>query len=418
MDRNITDSPPMMKAFSPEHGWKRAIAEWGAHWTGLRYTAITLNSLLITWTLVNLIFIFIKGRSLVSRKYMITVNLMVFIFSITKLLYYAIDPKSINKIMPPLAGNLLNNSSFPALTVGFYMLYVAIRQCTVPNRLLLPVILKTKVIVTFVVICFTISYLTDIIVATGHSMHLMIVVCQFFYIIWGLVFFSLYIALVITYRRAVQKSRKKMEKTCYRKGHCRRDFNKRNLKAIPVCVKLSCVAAIFFLFLSCVNIYLVVIELGFVRNPSMLTKMCNRHRKNWNFYYFNLILMAAEQLMAIALAVAGTQPLKWLRLSSAIISTKREQLTVNSTIESSIYAIDNNIETSFTEDISTTASNSTPLHTSIPCAIDADISKPSLPRSLAITPHSISISMLQTTSHDSVPAQVLSAKSLQSDHIT
>lgn len=338
----------MMLAGEPDIGWKNATEKWGPYWRTYRYCTIAINCALVIWTIANIIFILTKGRKLVSRKYFISLNLMVWIYAITKLIYYSVDPRGLKQIMPPLAGSLLLNTNFPTLTVGFCMLYVALRQCTIPNRHLLPLILKTKCIVIFIAICFVVSYLTDILVAHFHSLQLMIIVCQLFYILWGFLFSGFYTALVIQYRNAVRKARKKMERSCYRRGHCRRGFDKRNMKEIPVCVKITCVTAVLFFLFALLNIFIVLVEIGLFNDTASMKNMCNGYRQTWNFFIFHSIFAAVEHLMAITLAIAGTQPLKWLRLTA--ISLAREDMTIpNFSITPQLFSVERDMETSFTD---------------------------------------------------------------------
>lgn len=320
----------MMLAGKPAVGWKNATLEWGSLWQGYTYGAITINAALVIWTTANLCYISIRGRKLISRKYFLTLNIMVLIFALTRILFYAIDPKSINGLMPKLAGNLLLNTSFPTLTVGFCMLYVALRQCSIPNRNLLPLILKTKCIALFVIVCFAVSFLTDILVTHFASLALMMIVCQMFYVVWGILFCCIYLALVIKYRAAVRKTRTKLKKSCYRKGHCRRGFDKNNLKEIPGCMKITCVTATLFLLLAILNIYIILVEVGMLKKSASLTIMCAKYRQAWPFFIFHLTFAVVEHLMAITLALAGTQPLRWLRIPSVTIYNQREELTITS----------------------------------------------------------------------------------------
>ena len=327
--RGMTDSSngtedegmQIMLASKPIVGWKNASIEWGLCWDIYVYCNIGVNAALVCWTIINIILIFRGRRAVHCRQYFLSLNFLVLLYGLTRIIYYAIDPKSIKGYMPPLAGNLLSNACFPILTVGFFMLYVALRQCTIPNRHLLPLILKPSWIVIFTLACFILSFATDVLVALFSSMQLMIMVCQLFYILWGIVFFCLYSVLVIRFKATVRRSKRKMARSCYKRGHCRRDFASNNFMEIPACMKIAYVSAILFLAIALFNAYLVLAEIGLIQN-SLLTLMCDKYRKLWPFFVFHVTFIFVETSMAVTLVIAGTQPLKPLRLKKLPINSR------------------------------------------------------------------------------------------------
>lgn len=363
-DPAAQDSMRFMQAGEPAGGWKKATMQWGIAWHAYIYTLSAVNGLLIIWTIANLIYICLRGRNLISRKYLLTLNVMVLVFATTKCLFYTIDPRSVNGVMPRVLGSILINTSFPTLTVGFFLLYVALKQCSIASSQLLPLILQTRCIVFFTVICFAVSYFTDVLVVYVYSLYLMMLVCQVFYILSGIVFFSLFSVLFYQYHRAVLKARRKMERTCYRKGHCRRGFSTRHVSSIPVSIKICCVSAILFLVLAVLNVMMILFEFGQIKNSSQdsaLRSMCNKYRQVWPFFIYHMLVSVTEQLMALTLALAGTQPFKWFRLTAVrmpgnTIVSSASQLPLPS--DSSLYVIGQSSDTCFTS-YSTAAIGST-----------------------------------------------------------
>lgn len=355
----------IMLASKPIIGWKNASMQLGASWHVYRYSVISINTALIIWCLVNIFLIF-RGKSIFCRQYFLSLNFLVLFYGITRILCYAIDPMSINGYMPKLAGNLLTNTNFPIVAVGSFLLYVALRQCTIPNPRLLPLILKPSLIGLFTFICFTLSLCTDVLVAS-FSYELMIIVCQGFYALLGFVFFWLYSILIFRYKASVRRSKRKMEKSCYIRGHCRRDFSSRNLTAIPRCMKIAYVCAFLFLAISFFNIYLILAEIGMLKR-SVLRVMCDKYREVRPFFIFHVSFVATETMMVIMLAIAGTQPLKSLRLkklaplSRTITSTPTDMLTATTSfsadnLAASVFTIEQHEAADSNEGISSLSTN-------------------------------------------------------------
>lgn len=311
---NITEPKQydvILLAGQPVTGWERATKTWGTAWDILVYGVVAVNIGLLIWTSVN-IALTCRLRRLLSRSYFVTLNVMVLIFAMSRILFYSIDPYSIRRIMPELPGNLLNNLTFPTLSVGFSLLYIALKQCVQPSNYL-PILMKTRTTVIFSIACFLVSALTDIITFFVHSASLMIFVCQIFYILWAFVFVGLFASLIMKFKVLTRKARIKMNKSCYKAGHCRRDFHKRYLVALPACVRISCISSIFMLFLAAVNIYMVCAEFGLLKR-SILTTMCLKVRRAWPFYILKTSELVIEHLLALTLVICGTQPVERLRI--------------------------------------------------------------------------------------------------------
>ena len=91
--------------------------------------------------------------------------------------------------------------------------------------------------------------------------------------------------------------------------------------AIPACMKIAYVSAILFLAIALFNAYLVLAEIGLIQN-SLLTLMCDKYRKLWPFFVFHVTFIFVETSMAVTLVIAGTQPLKPLRLKKISINSR------------------------------------------------------------------------------------------------
>lgn len=316
----------------PGPGWAKAQERWGTWWEVYVYTSLCVGLILLLWSILNVVAI-CRQRALASRAYFITLNTMVLVFSMSRVIYLAVDPHSSRGLLEPVVSNLLFNISFPTLTVGYFLTYAALRLCTVPDTQSsrLPLLLKAKFIALFVVLCFIVSIFTDLLVyfctqlvtTRIYSSYLMIMICQLFYVIWGLVFFILFINLTRLFRKRVRMTRMKMEKSCYRMGHCRRAFAKANMKTLPLYVKISCSASFFTLLLVCLNITRLIIEVGLMKR-SVLTPMCEKYRDVWPFYIFLCLEMGVEYLLALSLITCGCQPFRRLqvcRLTTASVVT-------------------------------------------------------------------------------------------------
>jgi len=301
----------ILSAYRPTVGWKNATAHWGIGWSIYVNTVISLNGLLMIWTIINITFIS-QRRRLVCQLYFLTLNIMVLIFALSRLIFFGLDPYGINGRLPEMIGAILLNLYFPALTSGFCLLYAGLQQCLGRSHLT-RCISSTKFIICFVVCCFTLSIATDLIVGLTHSAELVILICQLFYILWGITFFCLFSHTFGLYRVKVNFSRRKRLRSCYLRGHCVRDLAKKHITEIPTCVYVCLISAICFLAVVLLTFFLVLAEFGLLWN-SVLTDMCNSYMATWPFFIFHSLLQSSEHLMAITLAVCGTQPVKQLRM--------------------------------------------------------------------------------------------------------
>ena len=303
---------PILLAHRPEVGWDNATKVWGKPWKVYLYSTLVINTILLVWTFINIVFI-LRRKALVSRIYFLSLNVMVLLFAVTRLVHFSLDPYGMMSILPEPLGNILLNMNFPLLTVGFSVLYVGLRQYTRPTKVSI-LLTKPWVVVAFSSICFLISVLTDVLVAYVHSTELMILICQCFYIVWSFVFFALFLHLLVALRRLIVATNRKKQKMCYKLGHCRRGMSQRRLESMPASVKICGVSAVLFLIIGALNIYLVLAEIGLIQTESYLMTMCKKFLDVWPFFGFHATLQLCEHLMAVSLVVCGTQPARRMQL--------------------------------------------------------------------------------------------------------
>ncbi|EDV23930.1 hypothetical protein TrispH2_004633 [Trichoplax sp. H2] len=146
------------------------------------------------------------GKVLFKKHFYFAINGMLLFLGIVRTCFLIIDPyESANALhrygnetyMLPIGSRLLFGLGYPCLTSAFSLIFLAIFNC-VRVKVVSPKIHRPVVIIAIVVIHFTIVLVADITTALCGNAKMLLVVCQSFFIIWGVILCTAY--LVCGYR--------------------------------------------------------------------------------------------------------------------------------------------------------------------------------------------------------------------------
>ena len=129
-----------------------------------------------------------KRKHLLSQKYFISLNLLIFLMGTDRCLYLLIDAYNSNSIMPSIVAYILYTLFLPCVTSTFCLLFLSLLAAT-RMKFISPSIQKTKVILAVIIIHFTLAITADILTVLHLDASVILFLCQLFYIIWGLFLF-------------------------------------------------------------------------------------------------------------------------------------------------------------------------------------------------------------------------------------
>ena len=193
---NISESSAQLSNSSvcrtvvPEPGpdWKTAKQEWGMAWElhcyglGAAFALLAINSL-VAMILAD------KKKAFSRRLVFVAVNSLQVLFGMSRALYLWIDPyesKTMVSNCPVWITRPLFGIAFPCLTSSFCLIHLAFLEIAkvqlVPQK-----IQNLSVVAIIVAFHFMVVIVSDTTVAFKATFTELLIVCQSFFIVWGLV---------------------------------------------------------------------------------------------------------------------------------------------------------------------------------------------------------------------------------------
>ena len=258
---------------------------WGIHWIGLgaafSVLAVTSIAALVRSN---------KRRGFGRKPFVIAINSLLLVLGVTRALYLFVDPYESRQNglkTPRWLAQLLYNIAFPCLTSAFcliFLIFLGVAKLQlVPKRLQ-----KAGFLIGVISLHFAIVLIAEIIGVINPDLAIpAIIVCQFFFIIWGLLLSASFIyggLKVIHQSRSLKKHLRTQRKTNASKVA--------KITLITSCLGLAC--SILQLF-SLISVY------GFY---------CDNEQppSPWMWWGFHTSFRLVEFAMACTLAYCVMQP--------------------------------------------------------------------------------------------------------------
>ena len=183
----------------PVPDWLEAKQKWGDWWYFHIYFIGLMYFLVGLFVAANILFL-AMSKKLPQKPYYISLNAMVFIFSVERGIFMFVDAYNIHGTLPPAVAYLFLSIGLPCMTSAFYLIFAAWFKATkmqVTHR-----VHKTSTMVIIITSHFTLSIFFDLV--AGFNVHtvILLIICQVCFIIMALLlagaYFYLYHRIYIT----------------------------------------------------------------------------------------------------------------------------------------------------------------------------------------------------------------------------
>ena len=293
----------------PTPDWDVAKQEWKAAWEVHIYGAGILFAILAVYSLISIIGL-VRKRELMSQGYFISLNIMLFLMCSTRAVYFLVDGYNSGGTFHPILAYFLYSLTFPCMTSAFSVLFLALLQ-TLKMQLLSPKIQKPAVLVGIITFHFVLSITTDVVIGLIADVRVMLVVCEIFFVLWGLFLFCAYIYIFRKLYMAAHRRHKDMLRLAISQSKLAGGEGLQRKKAprpvFNAAVKITLVTAILGLITTGLEIYAIIgiLDLdGGVPDP-------------WPWWGLNLGARLAEVCMCVTMSYVATQPFRYNRINSS-----------------------------------------------------------------------------------------------------
>ncbi|XP_074646418.1 uncharacterized protein LOC141902540 [Tubulanus polymorphus] len=299
-----SSEPPSEYPFAePVPDWDVAKRLWGAAWDFHIYFVGIAFCILATYSLIS-VFRLYKRKHLLSQKFFISLNVIIFIMCSLRALYFMIDGYNSHKTFKPIAIDyFFYTSGFPCLTSAFSILFLALLQTT-KVQLLPSKVQKTRYLVIIVVGHFTLSIATDIVVGSIASARVMLLICQLVSVIWGLFLFIGYFYIFSKLYKAARRRQKEILQLTLGKLRLPGITPIRKPPRLTLClgVKVTFVTSLFGLVIAGLHIYAM---------SGVYGVFSSSQPEPWPWYMLHLFLRITEIVMCFLMSYIATQPFRY-----------------------------------------------------------------------------------------------------------
>ena len=273
----------------PVPDWQEAKKLWGIawniHWIGLG----AMFSVLAIASVAALVRSG-KRKGFGRKPFVITINSLLLVLAVTRALYLFVDPYESRQNglkIPRWLAHLLYNIAFPCLTSAFGLIFLIFLRVAklqlAPKRLQ-----KAGFLIGIISLHFTIVLVAEIIgVIKPDTAIPAIIVCQVFFIIWGLL---LSVSFIYAGLKVVHQSR-------IIKKHLRTQQKTNTSKVAKVTLVTSCLG----LACSILQLYSLISVYGFYRDNEQPPSA-------WKWWAFHTSFRLVEMAMACTIAYCVMQP--------------------------------------------------------------------------------------------------------------
>ena len=192
----------------PVPDWEIAKKEWKAAWEVHLYLFGILFAILAVYSLVSIVRLW-HIQHLLSKKYFVVLNLLIFFFCLLRMLFLLIDGYNSNHTFLPVIEYFLVGTVLPCLTSSFSVLFYALLNAT-KVQMLPTQIQRLPVLICIILFHFLLSLSADILIAFFDNARILLFVCQIFFVLWGLFLFLGYIYAFRSLYSAAEKRQKSL----------------------------------------------------------------------------------------------------------------------------------------------------------------------------------------------------------------
>jgi hypothetical protein len=226
-------------------------------------------------------------------------------------LYLVIDAHNKNGTFHVILNYFLYSTAFPCLTSAFSILFYALLLAT-RVRVLSTKIQKLSLLIGIIAFHFTLSIITDVVVGFFFNARVLLLVCQFFYVIWGTILFVGFFYIFNKLRMAAAtRTRTTVRGNSIATNNDRNKSGKkksRNQYTLSTSVKITFIAAVFGLICVLLEVYGIfgVYRLyidGHIPDP-------------WPFFSYQFLLRLVEFCMCSLMVYVASQPIMVRRRNS------------------------------------------------------------------------------------------------------
>ncbi|CAC5418215.1 unnamed protein product [Mytilus coruscus] len=298
----------------PGPQWDIAMKEYKWGWDFLVYLFGVIFLLLGLYSVYNIVRLW-RIEHLLSRNYFVTLNVLVTSQCLWRGLYLVIDAHNRNGTFPVIVNYFLYSTANPCLTSAFSILFYALLLAT-RVQVVSTKIQKLSLLIGIIAFHFALSIITSVIVGLFFSVQVLLLVCQFFYVIWGTILFIGYFHIFNKLRLAAM-FRNKNSASIYKASFTSKDGktnNKsgkrksKNRYTLNTSVKKTFAAAIFGLLCVLLEVYGIfgVYRLYIEGHIPEL----------WPFFFYQFLLRLVEFCMCCLMVYVASQPIMVRRRSS------------------------------------------------------------------------------------------------------
>ncbi|KAK3101697.1 hypothetical protein FSP39_005586 [Pinctada imbricata] len=311
-----TEPESEFSAFSePQPEWDVAMAEWKWGWYILVYVFGALFIILALFSLLSVVRLW-KKKHLLSKNYFMVLNLLIIFKCVLRAIYLLVDPFNINNTFHAVISYFLYSTAFPCITAAFSILFYALLLAT-KMKVLSAKIQKISVLITIIAFHFVLSLATDIVVGISSDAKIMLLVCQFFYILWGIILFSGYFYIYRRLHESALMRQRTLTKytsvpsmsnkngTLTKNSHPTR---KRSKYMLTSAIKVTLVAA-------AVGLLCVAVELYGIFDVYKVY-LVDHTPQPWPWYIYQFLLRVTELLMCSLMVYVASQPIKYRQRKS------------------------------------------------------------------------------------------------------
>lgn len=284
----------------PGPDWKLAKALWREAWEFHVYFFGIAFALLGFYCLLALIRLW-SMEHMLSKHYFITLQILVMLVCVLRTTYLLIDAYNSEGTFPFGVDYFLYSTAFPCLTALFSLLFYALLLAT-RVQVISKKVQKLWVLVVIIVLHFIISIATDIAVGLFASASVMILICQAFFILWGLLMFVGYLVIFRKLYKGAINRKKTLMGNHYEHKTVDQSMSKQKY-TLGLAVKVTFISAFFGVAIAGFELYGMFGVYGILQS--------DRKPDPWPWWTYHTIVRSLEVFMCLTIAYVASQPLKY-----------------------------------------------------------------------------------------------------------
>lgn len=297
----------------PGPDWVVAKEQWQEAWEFHVYFYGACFVLLGLYSTVCVVRLW-RIEHLLSRHYFLTLHVLVILVCILRAVYLLVDAYNSMGTYPMVVDYFLYNTVFPCITSLFSILFYALLLAT-RVRILSRKVQKLGVLIAIIFLHFFLSISTDLIVGILTTAHVLMFICQSFFILWGLLMFIGYLIVFRKlYKGAISRQKNFAFGSPDRKHNSpanigNQDKNSKHKYTYGLAVKITFISAFFGVAIVGFEMYGIFGVFGILQP--------NFKPQPWPWWTYHLIVRTLELLMCTSVAYVASQPLRYMARKDA-----------------------------------------------------------------------------------------------------